>query len=176
MRTLPKVKSSAMMPRQPEVPNFMGEAAILFPPRGIVSWRRHALQQSADAASKKLPGASGRAIPKFLMPKRAGKYFIVLVTCGSRAEARRIARAIVSRRLAACVNLLESPVQSVYRWKGKIEKAREFLLLIKTSSARLASLETEVKRLHSYDVPEFVALPILAGSPAYLRWLADCLH
>jgi periplasmic divalent cation tolerance protein len=115
------------------------------------------------------------AIPKVLMPKRAGKYIVVLVTCGSRAEARRIAGEIVSRRLAACANLLETPVQSVYRWKGKVEKAREFLLVIKTSSARLAALQAEVKRLHSYDVPEFIALPIIAGSPEYLRWLADCV-
>jgi periplasmic divalent cation tolerance protein len=102
-------------------------------------------------------------------------YMVVLVTCGSRAESQRIAREIVSRRLAACANLLESPVQSIYRWKGKVERAREFLLLIKTSAARLGALEAEVKRLHSYDVPEFIALPILAGSPEYLRWLNDCV-
>jgi periplasmic divalent cation tolerance protein len=100
---------------------------------------------------------------------------VVLVSCGSRAEAQRIAREIVSRRLAACANLLESPVQSIYRWKGKVEKAREFLLLIKTSAARLGALEAEVKRLHSYDVPEFIALPIVTGSAAYLRWLAQCV-
>lgn len=100
---------------------------------------------------------------------------VVLVTCGSRVEAQRIAREIVTRRLAACANLLETPVQSVYRWKGEVEKAREFLLVIKTSAARLAALEAEVKRMHSYDVPEFIALPILAGSPAYLRWLTDCV-
>ena len=100
---------------------------------------------------------------------------VVLVTCGSRAEAQRIAHEIVSRRLAACANLVETAVQSVYRWKGKVEKAREFLLLIKTSAARLAALEAEVKHVHSYDVPEFIALPIVAGSPAYLRWLADCV-
>ena len=105
--------------------------------------------------------------------KSSGKYVVVLVTCGSRAEAQRIAREIVSRRLAACANLLEIPVQSVYRWQGKVERAREFLLLIKTSARRLPALEAEVKRLHSYDVPEFIALPIIAGSPAYLRWLAD---
>jgi periplasmic divalent cation tolerance protein len=102
-------------------------------------------------------------------------YMAVLVTCGSRAEAQRIAREIVTRRLAACANLLEPPVQSIYRWKGKVEKAREFLLLIKTSAARLGALEAEVKRLHSYDVPEFIALPIIGGSAAYLRWLADCM-
>ncbi len=100
---------------------------------------------------------------------------MVLVTCGSRAEARRIARAVVTRRLAACANLLETRVESIYRWKGKVEEAREFLLLIKTSRARLAALEAEVKRLHSYEVPEFIALPVVEGSPAYLRWLGECL-
>jgi periplasmic divalent cation tolerance protein len=111
------------------------------------------------------------------MPKKAtGKYVVVLVTCGSRAERQRIAREVVSRRLAACANVLEIPVQSVYRWKGKVEKAREFLLLIKTSARRLSALQAEVQRLHSYDVPEFIALPIVAGSPKYLAWLADCVR
>jgi periplasmic divalent cation tolerance protein len=110
------------------------------------------------------------------MPRKtAGKYVVVLVTCGSRAEAQRIARDIVSRRLASCANLLEMPVQSVYRWKGKVEKAQEFLLLIKTSARRLPALQAEVERLHSYDVPEFIALPIIAGSPKYLRWLGEVL-
>jgi periplasmic divalent cation tolerance protein len=110
------------------------------------------------------------------MPKsRAGNYVVVLVTCGSRAEARRIAREVVARRLAACANLPETPVQSVYRWKGKVEKAREFLLLIKTSARRLPALQAEVERLHSYDVPEFIALPIIGGSPAYLAWLEKCV-
>src|SRR5438445_9991905 len=106
--------------------------------------------------------------------ERAEKYVVVLVTCGSRAEAQRIAREIVSQRLAACANLLESPVRSVYRWKGKVENAREFLLLIKTSAKRLAALQAEVERLHSYDVPEFIALPIIAASPAYWSTPSDC--
>lgn len=110
------------------------------------------------------------------MPNRTKEeYAVVLVTCASRAEARRIARAVVTRRLAACANLFEARVESVYRWKGKVEQAREFLLLMKTSKARLGALEAEVKRLHSYDVPEFIALPIVAGSQEYLRWLEDCL-
>jgi periplasmic divalent cation tolerance protein len=107
--------------------------------------------------------------------KSAGKYVVVLVTCGSRAEAQRIAQKIVARRLAACANILEMPVRSTYRWKGKVEKAQEFLLIIKTSAERLAALEGEVHRLHSYDVPEFIALPIVAGSPRYLAWLRDCV-
>jgi uncharacterized protein involved in tolerance to divalent cations len=101
---------------------------------------------------------------------------LVLVTCGSAAEARRIARAVVEERLAACVNILSGAVGSVYRWKGRVESARESLLLIKTSRKRLARLRAAVTRLHSYDVPEFIAVPILAGSRAYLAWLEDSLR
>jgi periplasmic divalent cation tolerance protein len=104
-----------------------------------------------------------------------GKNRIVLVTCGTRTEARRIARAVITKRLAACVNIVLSPVESVYHWKKKIERAREYLLLIKTTANRLAPLEREVKRLHSYDVPECIALPITAGSREYLAWLGDCV-
>jgi len=111
-----------------------------------------------------------------ILPKRRSKeYVLVLVTCGTRHEAARIAHSVVSQRLAACVNVLEAPVRSIYRWKGKVEQSREFLLLIKSSRERLAALRAEVLRLHSYDVPEFIAVPIVAGSPDYLAWLADCL-
>ena len=100
---------------------------------------------------------------------------VVMVTCASAAEANRIARAVVDARLAACVNILPGAVTSIYRWKGKVESARERLLLIKTSRKRLAKLQAAVERLHSYDMPEFVALPIAAGSGAYLGWLDECL-
>lgn len=100
-------------------------------------------------------------------------YLIVLVTCGSLGEARRIANAVVEEYLAACVNIVTSPVESIYRWKGQIEKAREFLLVIKTTKNRLAKLEKSVKRLHSYRVPEFIALPIVGGSKKYLAWLRE---
>jgi periplasmic divalent cation tolerance protein len=101
---------------------------------------------------------------------------IVLVTCANRKEAERIARAAVEARLAACVNILGSTVHSIYRWKGKVERAREVLLLMKTSRKRLAALQATVTRLHSYDLPEFIAVPIVAGSSAYMRWLDDCLR
>jgi periplasmic divalent cation tolerance protein len=101
------------------------------------------------------------------------EHVVVLVTCASAAEARRIGRALVEMRLAACVNLLETPVRSVYRWKGKVERASERLLLIKTSRKSLGAVRREVERWHSYEVPEVIALPIAAGSPAYLRWLAE---
>lgn len=96
---------------------------------------------------------------------------IVLVTCPSLALARKIARTVVERRLAACVNVVRSPVESFYSWKGKLESAREHLLLIKTTARRLSPLEREVKHLHPYDLPEFIAVPITEGSPEYLAWL-----
>jgi len=100
---------------------------------------------------------------------------LVLVTCANIAEARRIARAVVEDRVAACVNILPGAITSIYRWKGKVESARERLLLIKTSRKRLAKLQATVERLHSYKVPEFIALPIVAGSRVYLGWLGESL-
>jgi len=105
--------------------------------------------------------------------KTAKQGRIVLVTCATLTEARRIARAVVRKRLAACVNIILSPVDSFYTWKGKLEKAMEYLLVMKTTAKRLAELEREVGRLHGYDVPEFIALPITEGSTKYLSWLAD---
>jgi periplasmic divalent cation tolerance protein len=110
------------------------------------------------------------------MKRSSRNYMVVLVTCASRREASRIARRVVEGRLAACVTILDAPVRSVYRWKGKIEQGREFLLMIKSSRARLAALQAEVERLHSYDVPEFIALPIAGGSSRYLVWLGECLR
>jgi periplasmic divalent cation tolerance protein len=101
------------------------------------------------------------------------QFRLVLVTCASLPEARKISRAIVQKRLAACVNIHTAPVESIYRWKGKVETAREHLLLIKTTTRRLKALEREVLCLHSYDTPEFLALPISSGSRAYLRWLVS---
>ena len=105
-----------------------------------------------------------------------GSYVLVLTTCGTRREALRIAQSIVKLRLGACVTVSVQPVSSVYRWKGKIEQAKEFSLLIKTTRPKLAALQTEIKRLHSYEVPEFLVLPVAGGSPAYLAWLNDCLQ
>jgi periplasmic divalent cation tolerance protein len=101
---------------------------------------------------------------------------VVLVTCGSMKEARSLAKAIVEARLAACVNVVTAPVESVYRWKGRVERAREYLLLIKTTRKRFAALRREIEQLHSYDVPEIIALPISMGSLGYLRWLSDSVR
>jgi periplasmic divalent cation tolerance protein len=101
------------------------------------------------------------------------QFRLVLVTCASLAEARKISRSLMQKRLAACVNIQTAPVESIYRWKNKIETAREHLLLIKTTAHCLKSLEKEVLRLHSYDTPEFLVLPVASGSRAYLRWLSE---
>jgi periplasmic divalent cation tolerance protein len=98
---------------------------------------------------------------------------VVLVTCGTFAEARRIARAAVEAKVAACVNVLSNPVESIYRWKGEVEVSREYLLVMKSTASRLPELEGIVRRLHSYDVPEFLVLQIVAGSREYLRWLVE---
>ena len=102
-----------------------------------------------------------------------GNTRIVLVTCGSLAEGRKIAQGVVKKRLAACVNVGTAPVESVYWWKGKVEKAKEFLLVMKTTAGRLKELEKEVKRMHSYDVPEIVVIKIESGSAEYLAWIRE---
>jgi periplasmic divalent cation tolerance protein len=81
----------------------------------------------------------------------------------------------VEKRLAACVNIHTVPVESIYRWKGKVETAREHMLIIKTTARRLKALEKEILRLHSYETPEFLVLPVSSGSRGYLNWLADSL-
>ncbi len=105
--------------------------------------------------------------------KASGRNRVVLVMCGTLTEGRRIARRVVSDRLAACVNIVLSPAESFYTWKGKLERAREYLLVMKTAAKHLAELENEVQRLHSYEVPEFIALPITEGSKKYLSWLEE---
>jgi periplasmic divalent cation tolerance protein len=106
---------------------------------------------------------------------RAGKFRIVLVTCGSMAEARKIAKAVVGKRLAACANIVGGTAESVYWWKGKVVTGRERLLLIKTSAKKLGRLEEQVRRLHSYEVPEFLAVEVAGGSRDYIAWMVEVL-
>ena len=100
------------------------------------------------------------------------EFIVVFVTAGSSAEGERLARALVEERLAACVNRIAA-VQSVYRWQGKVEQSAEELLVIKTRADLFTALEKRVRALHSYSVPEVIALPILNGSENYLRWLGE---
>ncbi|HTP68637.1 MAG TPA: divalent-cation tolerance protein CutA [Dongiaceae bacterium] len=101
------------------------------------------------------------------------QYRVVLVTCGTLEESRKIAKALVEKRLAACVNIVTHAVESFYMWEGKLENASEYLLVMKTGEDRLDALQREVLEMHSYDTPEFVALPIVAGAQAYLNWLGE---
>lgn len=100
---------------------------------------------------------------------------LVLTTAGSKEEAQRIARTLVERRLAACVNLVQR-VESVYRWQGNIEEAEEWLLLIKTTSAAFERVRDAINELHSYELPECICLAIDGGSSAYLEWLEDSVE
>src|SRR5258708_32303046 len=95
---------------------------------------------------------------------------MVICSCGSAAEAERIARHLVKEKLAACVSVLP-PVLSFYRWEGQLEDSHEVLMLIKTSLERFDALRHAIEGLHSYKVPEILALPVVAGTPAYLAWM-----
>ena len=100
---------------------------------------------------------------------------MVFVTCGSATEATRVAEALVEKRLAACVSMLQTPVKSIYRWKSKVERAKEVLLVAKSSRRNFPALVWEVKKIHSYETPEIIALPIVAGSVEYLRWMEEAM-
>jgi periplasmic divalent cation tolerance protein len=97
---------------------------------------------------------------------------IVLVTASDKVEAARIARALVEARLAGCVNIVKD-IRSIYSWQGKIEDENEVLMVVKTRELLFDSLMEKVKELHSYTVPEIIALPIIQGSEDYLKWLKE---
>lgn len=100
------------------------------------------------------------------------EYVQVLTTVASREEAERLAAILVERRLAACVQVA-GPIASRYRWQGKVETAEEWQCLAKTEAARYPAAEQAIREIHSYEEPEIVALPILAGSSGYLRWVSS---
>ncbi len=97
---------------------------------------------------------------------------VVFITASNEDEAVRIAKVIVEIKLAACVNIIRD-IRSIYTWQGKLEDEREALMLVKTRKALFNTLTEEVKKLHSYTVPEIIALPIIEGSEDYLKWLKE---
>lgn len=99
------------------------------------------------------------------------QFGVVLVTAGSEAEAMELGNVLVSEKLAACVNIV--PIQSLYTWQGSLQKDIEWQLLIKTDLARFEALEKRIQALHSYEVPEIIALPVVAGNAAYLNWIGE---
>jgi len=103
-----------------------------------------------------------------------GTHIIVMVTTASKQEAEKIAQQLIKERLIACANIT-APVSSFFHWAGKIEKAEEYLILMKSRKDLFKKLAETVKALHTYEVPEIIALPIIEGSEAYLTWLDSCL-
>lgn len=99
-------------------------------------------------------------------------YLVVFITTSSYEEARKVADALVSQRKAACVNIVPK-VNSLFRWKGKIEDAEESLLVVKTRAKLFPDVVNTVKGIHSYDVPEIIALPVVEGNPDYLKWVEE---
>jgi periplasmic divalent cation tolerance protein len=97
---------------------------------------------------------------------------VVYVTAPAEEEAEKIARALVENKLAACVNIVKN-IRSIYRWQGKIADEAEVLMIVKTREEHVAHIRETVKQLHSYSVPEIIALPIVAGSEDYLAWLKE---
>jgi periplasmic divalent cation tolerance protein len=106
------------------------------------------------------------------MEASVAAHIVVFVTAGSADEGHTIGRALVDERLAACVNIIPS-VESLYRWQGHVHRDQEVLLVAKTTAAGLERLAKRVKQLHSYDTPEIIALPIVAGASDYLRWIDE---
>jgi periplasmic divalent cation tolerance protein len=99
-------------------------------------------------------------------------FIVVLSTAKDKAQANKIAKYLVQEKLAACVNMIEK-VQSVFRWEGKVDQANEVLLIIKTQKSRLPKMIKAIKMMHSYQVPEIIALPIIGGSANYLKWVKE---
>lgn len=106
---------------------------------------------------------------------QAPEFRVVLCTCGSAEEASKVARGLVERELAACVNIVPT-VRSVYRWQGTVEEADEHLLLIKSRADLVTAVEEAIRELHSYEVPEVLVLQVMGGSNSYVGWLAANLR
>ncbi|MEM0058064.1 MAG: divalent-cation tolerance protein CutA [Candidatus Bathyarchaeia archaeon] len=102
------------------------------------------------------------------------QYIIVLMTASSKDEAEKIAKTLLEERLIACANII-SPVHSLFWWQGKIDTAREHLVIMKTQKALFDRICERVKALHSYQIPEIIALPVTEGSKDYLKWLDESL-
>lgn len=102
------------------------------------------------------------------------RYIIIFVTCASKREASLIAKKLLNERLIACANIIEG-VESSFWWKGKTDKATESLIVIKTVKRNFRKIQKRIKKLHSYEVPEIIALPIVEGEGDYLKWIDESI-
>ena len=105
---------------------------------------------------------------------KENRYCVLFITAATADQAREMAQTLVEDRLVACANVLP-PMQSIFRWQGKICRETEALIVAKSLKSHVQRIVEEVKQLHSYDVPEIIALPITGGSPEYLRWIDEVL-
>jgi periplasmic divalent cation tolerance protein len=120
---------------------------------------------------KPQPARNGGLYYGWVMPPTR----IVLSTAGTQEEARKIAHALVERKLAACVNIVPQ-IESIYRWQGKVESATEWLLIVKTTAQAFDRVREAIKELHSYDLPECVMIELNGGSEDYLKWVAESVE
>jgi len=102
-------------------------------------------------------------------------HIVIFVTAGNKKEAQKIASGLIRRKLAACVNIVDK-VDSIFFWKGKVQKSKESLLIIKSTRLKFPQIAQAVKSLHSYDVPEIIAIPVIAGHKPYLRWIDESVR
>ncbi len=112
---------------------------------------------------------------KLLMNKSVGQVLVILVTTVNKEEAVRIGKGMVDAKLAACANIILG-VQSIYRWKGKVVKAQEALLILKSTRPRYRALEKAIKAMHTYETPEILALPVKEGLDQYIGWVRSETH
>jgi periplasmic divalent cation tolerance protein len=110
-----------------------------------------------------------------IMKKSSGPILVIFVTVGNEKEAIRIGEGMVSARLAACANIVPG-VQSIYHWKGKVVKAQETLLILKSTKTRYRALEKAIKAMHTYETPEIIALPVKEGLDQYIGWVRNETH
>ena len=102
-------------------------------------------------------------------------HIVIFVTASSKKEAQKIAAGLIKQKLAACVSVLDK-VDSVFFWENKVQKAKEFLLIIKSTRAKFKQVAKLIKSMHSYEVPEIIAIPIITGDKSYLRWIDAALR
>ena len=102
------------------------------------------------------------------------KYIQIITTCEKKKDAEKIAKALIEKRLAACIQIM--PINSIYWWKEKIEKAKEWILFIKTEKKLYERIESAIKTLHSYETPEIIAMPIIKGDKKYLEWVSETVR
>ncbi len=100
-------------------------------------------------------------------------FSIIYITAGDMAEARNIGHKLIDEKLAACANIF--PISSIFRWKGKIDEANEFAIIVKTRADKVEEIESRVKELHSYEVPCIISFNLAGGSAEYLKWIDECI-